>query len=925
MGSDVPDFSTFYRAVNGRDPFPWQRRLAKEVGSGGWPSEVGIPTGLGKTACLDIAVWVLASQAVIEPTRRTASTRIWYVVNRRLLVDAAWDHGEQLAAMLRHPDAHQHDAALRDALATVADALGSTGALGTEQGPLHVTRLRGGAEAGARVPDPSQPTLVFSTVPMFASRLMFRGYGSSTSMRPIDAALAGTDSLVLLDEAHLSRPLLDLVDRLARCDIGDPCRVLPPERARPCLCALTATGERHGQRFDLDADDLTDPVVQRRLQAAKPVSLSETKATGLARDMAKRALELLARRGERSACVIFANTPALAREVTRTLKGLGKTGRELDVLLLTGRAREWEAEALRRRVLDAETGAPSGRDANAPRERDLVVIATQTLEVGADLDFDYLVTESTGVRALIQRLGRLNRLGERPWAHGVVCHATDAKPPRPVYGDEILTVWERLTGALDGKAVDLSPASCDRVLGEPGDQPPRVGELLPEHLWEWAKTSVPPVGEARPELFYDGFTDDGPRVTVCWRAFVPDSESRLRPVMRAIETVELPLSEVRRVLSARATPKVLRLADDRSTVHEIGVDDLRPGDECVLPGGVGLYDEFGWNPDATAPVLDVSGFGADALVLHPAVIANLVSHPDARSQAVGLVEDLRQPPADSEDFDAELDRRRGEELVGLLREQPAPARVPQERWGELLDRLTADVARPVNDEPFLVLRAPRGARPSVGVRADAFDELSFVATSAALCDHLGSVGETAAHIAARIGWPSALVDGARRAGAFHDLGKADPRFQRWLDPDGEHDRHLAKSELRPQRWEAARAAAGWPRGGRHELLSARLVERGLADGGDAGGLSLLVLHLVISHHGHGRPSVPVVGDPVASKVEAEVDGVAVIVSGDLSVVDGEQPGRFHALCEEYGYWGLALLEAVVRQADQAVSRVVEVL
>ena len=75
----MPTFEAFYRAIKGVIRSPWQARMAAQVATAEkWPVEVGVPTGLGKTACLDIAVWWLASQADRAPTRRTAPTRIWW-------------------------------------------------------------------------------------------------------------------------------------------------------------------------------------------------------------------------------------------------------------------------------------------------------------------------------------------------------------------------------------------------------------------------------------------------------------------------------------------------------------------------------------------------------------------------------------------------------------------------------------------------------------------------------------------------------------------------------------------------------------------------------------------------------------------------------------------------------------------------------
>ena len=84
----------------------------------------------------------------------------------------------------------------------------------------------------------------------------------------------------------------------------------------------------------------------------------------------------------------------------------------------------------------------------------------------------------------------------------------------------------------------------------------------------------------------------------------------------------------------------------------------------------------------------------------------------------------------------------------------------------------------------------------------------------------------------------------------------------------------------------------------------------------------LVLHLVVSHHGYGRPLVSPVRDDAGVRVIADVDGETVAVSGDLAEIDWSQPARFRGCCERYGYWGLALLEAVLRQADHQASAVV---
>jgi CRISPR-associated endonuclease/helicase Cas3 len=77
------DFIAFCRAVHGVDPFPWQARLLQQIAAEGvWPDVLDLPTGLGKTATLDIAVFHLALEAA-RGRRRSAPVRIAFIVDRR--------------------------------------------------------------------------------------------------------------------------------------------------------------------------------------------------------------------------------------------------------------------------------------------------------------------------------------------------------------------------------------------------------------------------------------------------------------------------------------------------------------------------------------------------------------------------------------------------------------------------------------------------------------------------------------------------------------------------------------------------------------------------------------------------------------------------------------------------------------------------
>ena len=912
----MPAFADFYRAINGRDPFPWQSRLAAQVATTEqWPAEVGVPTGLGKTACLDVAIWWLASQADRVPSQRTAPTRIWWLVNRRLLVDSTTEHAESIRSALRDPEQFGLSGSKANVITAVADRLRSLAADPAAQ-PLQVIRLRGGVSSRSPV-DPSQPAIVLATLPMYGSRLLFRGYGCSRSMRPIDAAMAGTDSLVLVDEAHLAHHLMALLPALAECSPGaEP--MLGHARSRPTVVALTATGSTSGAaRFDLDADDEAHPMVRQRLDAVKPMALLRVDSGKPGQRLAEAARSLLERAPGPASCVVFANTPATARDAFRRLRSMHPE-ETAEILLLTGRAREREAERTRQRILDPVHGMPSARDAATVRLRHLIVVATQTLEVGADIDAEFLVTEACGVRSLTQRLGRLNRLGRFAHARAVYVHLPPPRNKRargserdewPVYGKEPAAVLRRLQATVrhtaDGEA-NLAPRTVAKVLGPPDDNPGRAPEVLPGLLWEWVKTTTPPAGEAPVEPYFSGIAAPEYTVSLIWRVFVPDDGELLWPRAIDREAVDVPLTEAREAFGE--DEKLRRLGADGVTVETAHREELRPGDVVVLSSDRGLMDAYGWDPQSTSPVADAS-IAEHGLPLDAAAIRSLcgISVGELVNRALGVVDDEDDP--DEADSAAAIS-----EILEAIAGATPPGWEAAE-WDSLVHALEPRVVTARNE----VARLPR--RAAREPLSDEYDEMSRADTAVELEVHGMAVGVRARAIAERIGIAPEMAAVIERAGRSHDLGKADARFQRWLDPDGKQAVPVAKSQMPRTRWTAARLAAGWPAGGRHEALSARLVQRWIATGRKQMDplLADLLVHLVVSHHGSGRPLVPPADDHTLQTVAAEFEGTTVEGRADLSIIDWSQPARFSALNDHYGPWGLALIEAIVRRADHTVS------
>lgn len=108
MSLSVDQFENFHRAVHEQTPFDWQSLLLRKiVGDRAWPRVLALPTGCGKTTCIDIALFALALDATCPPAERWCPRRIAMVVDRRVVVDQAAERGHKLLSALAAPQAQE--------------------------------------------------------------------------------------------------------------------------------------------------------------------------------------------------------------------------------------------------------------------------------------------------------------------------------------------------------------------------------------------------------------------------------------------------------------------------------------------------------------------------------------------------------------------------------------------------------------------------------------------------------------------------------------------------------------------------------------------------------------------------------------------------------------------------------------------------
>lgn len=892
------NFDAAFAALTGNDPFPWQRNLYERFVSDrpdNIPTTATLPTGLGKTAV--VAVWLLALATL--PAR--VPRRLVYVVNRRTVVDQATREAEKL----------------RDRLPRVPEMMARLLGLAREPGgvPLAISTLRGQkAESNEWWENPARPAVLVGTVDLIGSRLLFQGYRASYKRRPLFAGFLGHDALIVHDEAHLEKPFQDLLLHVRNEQAG---RGLKPFR----VIALTATprgGEDVFELTDAEKDPPeslperpTEPIhhVWKRLKATKTLSLhraNDDKA-GVVAKVVEQAAKFKDD-GSKPAVLVFVRTVKAVSEVRDALTRKHKVeSKAVCVLTGTMRGRERDRMADPRRP-DADPvfarflkrpkpdDPPEDQWRIEPREGTVYLICTAAGEVGVDISADHLVCDLSTFESMAQRFGRVNRYGERSDTTVAVVYPDKFDEKHPLTAPRRLT--HQLLAGLEKP--DVSPLALGKL-----DPERRLVAFAPTHpaptptdiVYDaWALTSVckqltgaedlpgrPPVAD-----YLHGITDDDPETQVAWRSevcWLGQAGLSAKELTKLLDDYPLKPHELLRSPSYQVREWLASLAaDDRRralpvwvvsvrgdvTAHTLGeLSSTRPGDKKAYLVAV----------EGRTIVLppEAGGLKADGMIgpTEPDVVFDVADELESQGRPArhhALTDGLSVPAG----------------AAGMRLVQSIPLRE---------DEAPEPGAGTACDETAGKSHARFFARPWEA--DDDGSERTAGKWPVAWQVHTDDVVGHAHRLA------DALLTGRERealilAAHLHDLGKCRAMWQAGIGNRGYPGVAWAKSGSR---------RGGFLHDYRHEfgsLLDAAgtAAFRDLTDGDTKD----LVLHLIATHHGRGRPHFP-----ADEAFEPEPRG------RDVEAVATEVPRRFARLQRKYGRWGLAYLESLLRAADSIAS------
>jgi CRISPR-associated endonuclease/helicase Cas3 len=580
--SDI-DLEKLFSDLAGNSPFPWQTALLREFIAEKFPTSISIPTGLGKTSL--IALWLIACYIALREDRSSFPRRLYFVINRRTVVDEATTFAARLLARI--------EAAETLELAEMKETL-LTAAAFSEENCIGLSTLRGEfADNEEWRVDPSRPAITIGTIDKIGSKLLFAGYGDSAYTRPTAAALMGISSYVVYDEAHLEPAFSALLESIAHFIAQEP----TPGQQRPFgsfhFTELSAT-PREGTGFSLTQEDQHNETVQQRIHARKTLTLIPD-SDNLTATICAHALQFEDRAEK---ILVYVNSPEDAFVVFDELNQ--KKNAHGRVALLTGTIRGFERDLL------AEQD-PNYRLFLQPDQavtESIYLVSTSAGEVGADFDADHVTTEGTTLDALIQRLGRLNRRGRTTEARAIV-----------VINAKALADEQKKKAAAEAKATQIAQKQAKKKAkaktkksssnNGDGNDPDEEDEEPVEQVFVPPQPLACTIEFINSKLAPDGTLDVGPAHISTLIASLSDQERR-RCFSSQADT--LPLSEKTFNAYAQTTIPYFDLGVPKPEIYLHGRTEMPAETTVVWRTEAELFDQYQINEEHLKTYYEKNGF-----------------------------------------------------------------------------------------------------------------------------------------------------------------------------------------------------------------------------------------------------------------------------------------------------------------------------
>lgn len=899
----MPEFLPAYLAITGHPPFRWQTRLFERLIRGEVPQRCDLPTGLGKTSV--IAIWLIALASQLAKERRPRlPRRLVYVVDRRAIVDQAT---EEVQHICEHINSAPELAELRKALVATAAVLDASN-------PLGVTTLRGGmADNDAWFSDPARPSVIVGTVDMIGSRLLFSGYRRvGRYSRSLQAGLLAQDSLIVVDEAHLCPAFVETLSAMrthvthSRCLL--PFHVMLLTATQPLLFSEDTSVQpdsAHTFAFNHD-EDLRDAIVRNRFEAKKtlrfigPSSRGEPKPEEHGGVIAEEAMRVA---GDSNAVVIFVETIKLVEAIAKALRAHAVSNEQM--LRFTSEIRGAERDALDEHPVLKVFTTPRSDHVGAHRPHFL--IATAAAEVGLNFDADHAVCDLVPLERMIQRFGRVNRFGDGD-AQISVALSTKLNAADTSCLDATYHVLHQLppnNGGIDVSPAKLRPPFISQGAAQraftPASPPPPLDVA---RLDDWSMTALSPKEFPRPQVSYwlRGITPDSSAETwLAWREdlqFAADAAD----ASEMAQAIPLQVAELIRVSTLRAADFLGKLRKRIPTAllacltsggewRGIQAGDVPEkadarfssllGATIILPTNAGGLDKEGHlAPDSDLAVRDVlptdrfrrvlftstSEDGWEAALLPEKSERVLLGSDQLATTSAGILAVLNAA---------------GMQLSGDLK-----LRHFSGEPDDSADQLSASKHRSWRVAYFECT--------SFLADDDELEDAASLGAPITVDDHTADVVAAAQRLVERLDLPPQIADAIVEAAKHHDSGKKRELWQRAIGNLGEQP--LAKSNGR-------RFDPHILQGFRHEFASMLDAAHTLKDHPQRE----LILHLIATHHGHGRPGF-------SGKA---FDPQHLPSFCEQAAREAER--RFARLQREFGWWQLAFLEALLKRADGIAS------